>query len=82
MRRPRPAWLAALPALGVASAARPLTAQIGRATPASRFDRLHEDMKGTAGISMRAFVGARVFRFELATGEESTQFWFLIDQPF
>ena len=56
--------------------------EVGRVAPAWRFDLLHEDMKWSAGISMRAFVGARVFRFELVTGEEATQFWFLIDQPF
>lgn len=57
-------------------------AELGRVAPTWDLRTLHEDMKWTAGASLRAMVGSRIFRFTLATSEESTQFLFLINQSF
>ncbi len=43
---------------------------------------LHSDLNVNYGLGFRAMIGGQVMRFEFVTGDEATQFWYLVGHPF
>jgi hypothetical protein len=42
----------------------------------------HDDLKWSAGIGIRAMIGAGIIRVDFATSEESAQLWVMANQSF
>jgi len=57
-------------------------AEAGRVAPDWDFSELMDDMNFNYGFGVRTMVGSRIIRFDLAIGDEATQFWFQVGQPF
>lgn len=57
-------------------------AELGRVAPEWQFDELHQDMKWSAGIGLRAMIAGGVGRIGVATSNETTQFVIMVGQPF
>jgi len=55
--------------------------EVGRVHEQYNFD-LISDMKYNIGISLRALVAQLPVRFDVAYGEEGTNMWLMINQPF
>lgn len=56
--------------------------EAGRVAPDWDFSELMDDMNVDFGFGVRTMIGSQVIRFDLAIGEESTQLWFQMGQPF
>lgn len=57
-------------------------AEVGRVAPSWSFRDLHDDMKWSAGLGLRAMIGSSVVRAEVATSMESTQLVLMANHPF
>jgi hypothetical protein len=57
-------------------------AEAGRVAPSWNLGDLHDDLKWSAGAGIRAMIGAGIIRLDIATSEESTQFWVMANQAF
>lgn len=57
-------------------------AEVGRVAPSWSFQDLHEDIKWSAGLGLRAMIGSGVIRAEVATSTESTQLVLMVNHPF
>ncbi len=51
-------------------------AELSRIAPECSVSTLHNDVNVNYDISMRTMIGSQILRFELATGDETTQFRF------
>ena len=56
--------------------------EAGRVAPEWKFSELMDDMNWTVGLGVRTMIGSQIIRFDLAFGEEATQLWFQMGQPF
>ena len=57
-------------------------AEAGRVAPSWSFGDLHDDLKWSAGVGIRAMIGAGIIRLDFATSDESAQFWVMANQAF
>ena len=57
-------------------------AEVGRVAPSWNISLLHDDMKWSAGLGIRAMIGSGVVRAEVATSAESTQLVLMVNHPF
>ena len=55
--------------------------EVGRVNDAYDFDLL-TDLKYDVGVSLRAMIAQTPVRFDIAYGEEGTNFWLMVYQPF
>ena len=56
--------------------------EAGRVAPSWNLGDLHDDLKWSAGIGIRAMIGAGIIRVDFATSDESSQFWVMAQQAF
>jgi hypothetical protein len=56
--------------------------EAGRVAPSWSLGELHDDLKWSAGIGIRAMIGGGIIRVDFATSEESAQFWVMANQSF
>ncbi|HIP76630.1 MAG TPA: hypothetical protein EYH12_05840 [Psychromonas hadalis] len=59
-----------------------LFAEAGRVAPEYNLGDLFSDMKYDVGFSLRALAAKVPVRFEVAFGEEGSNMWFMIKQPY
>ena len=57
-------------------------AEAGRVAPSWNLGDLHDDLKWSAGVGIRAMIGAGIIRLDFATSDESAQFWVMANQAF
>ena len=56
--------------------------EIGRVAPVWNFERLHSDMKWSAGFGIRALAKGIVIRIDTAVSDEQVGVQMMISQPF
>ena len=56
--------------------------ETGRGAESWNLIDLHDDLKWSAGVGVRAMVGGGIIRLDFAASDESAQFWVMANQAF